>query len=95
MIAAGVADDAIGSAADAGVITGLAGAVETGSSFLVTATAPGALEVAGDAGVGVDPSLGTADWAMTGRVQATKTYTGSNTRRAMWSEFAGRLLEKS
>jgi hypothetical protein len=78
----------------AGAAAELAAALEVESKVGI-ATAPGALEVAGAADEAIDPSLGTADWAMTGRVQAMKMHTGSNTRRAMWSEFAGRMMEKS
>jgi len=94
--AAGVtAAGAIGSTGAAGAIAGVSVASEAESNLLVIATTPGAPEVAGDAEAVDRFSLGTADWAMTGRVQAMKTHTGSNTRRAMWSEFAGRVLEKS
>ena len=86
---------AIGSTGAAGAIAGLAAASESESNRLVIAIAPGTLEVAFAAEEAVDRSFGTADWAMTGGVQAMKTYTGSNTRRAMWSEFAGKVLEKS
>ena len=85
----------IGSTGAAGAIAGLAAASESESNLLVIAIAPGALDVAIAAEEAVDRSLGTADWAMTGGVLAMKKHTGSNTRRAMWSEFAGKVLEKS
>jgi hypothetical protein len=82
-----------GSTGAAGVIAGLDAASEAEFTLSVITIAPGAVEVGG-AEEAVDCS-GTADWAMTGRVQAMKKHTGSNTRRAMWSEFAGTVLEKS